>query len=113
LLAYYGANVNIRNKRLKRKGTNRTMKKWLSFVGKYIKEWESARTNVWSSDVPFDPELFVQYCNRYNRCSRTFLTKAKDPTGSFKPALCDMYEAGSFRGSIIQAVSYHYLSIAS
>jgi hypothetical protein len=34
------------------------MQKWLIFVGKYIIEWESARMNIWSSDVPFDPELF-------------------------------------------------------
>jgi hypothetical protein len=35
--------------------------------------------NVWSSDVPFDPELFDQYCTRYNRCTRIYFTKAKDP----------------------------------
>jgi hypothetical protein len=113
LLAYYGANVKIRKNRLKRKGTNRTVQKWLSFVGRYIREWESAQTNVWSSDVLFDPKLFVQYYNRYNRCRRTFLTKAKDPTGSFEPALCDIYGAGSSRGSRIQVVSYHFSSIAS
>jgi hypothetical protein len=90
---------------LKRKGTNRIVQKWLTFVGKYIREWKSARTNVWSLDVPFDPELFEEYCTRYNRCTRTFLTKAKDPKGYFKPALCDIYEAGSSGGSRIQAIS--------
>jgi hypothetical protein len=54
--------------------------------------------NVWSSDMPFDPKLFVQYANRVNRCSHTFLTKAKDPKGYLEPALCDMYEAGSSAG---------------
>jgi hypothetical protein len=83
------------------------MQKWLTFVGKYIREWESAWTNVWSSDVPFDPELFEEYYTRYNRCTRTFLTKAKDPKGYFKPALYDMYEAGSSGGTRIQAVSYY------
>jgi hypothetical protein len=84
-----------------------TVQKWLTFIGKYIAEWESARMNVWSSDMPFDLELFEEYCTRYNRCTRTFLTKAKDPKGYFKPVLCDMYEAGSSGGSRIQAVSYY------
>jgi hypothetical protein len=83
------------------------VQKWLTFVGKYIREWKSAWMNVWSSDMPFDPELFDQYCNRYNRYTRTFITKAKDPTGSFEPAICDIYEAGSSGGTIIQAVSYY------
>jgi hypothetical protein len=46
LLGYYGGNVIIHNNRLKRKGTNRSVEKWLSFVGRYIKEWESTPTNV-------------------------------------------------------------------
>jgi hypothetical protein len=83
------------------------VQKWLTFIGKYIREWESARTNVWSSDVPFDPELFEEYCRRYNRCTRTCLTKAKDPKEYFEPALCDMYETGSSGGTRIQAVSYY------
>jgi hypothetical protein len=40
------------------------VEKWLTFVGKYIREWEYAWNNVWSSDVPFDPELFEEYCRR-------------------------------------------------
>jgi hypothetical protein len=79
------------------------VEKWLTFVGKYIREWESARMNIWSSDVPFDPELFEEYCRRYNRCTRICLTKEKDPKGYFEPTLCDMYEAGSSEGSRIQA----------
>jgi hypothetical protein len=77
-----------------------------------IIEWESAQTSVWSSDVPFVPELFDQYCDRYSRCTRTFLTKAKVPTGSFEPTLCDMYEARFSGGSRIQAISYHLSSIS-
>jgi hypothetical protein len=83
------------------------VEKWLTFVGKYIREWESARNNIWPSDVPFDPVLFDQYLIMYGRCTRTFLTKAKDSKGYFEPALCDMYEAGSLGGSKIQAVSYY------
>jgi hypothetical protein len=98
---YYGANVIICKNRLKKKGTNRTVQKWLTFVGKYIREWKSTRNNIWSSDVPFDPVLFDQYYTRYGRCTRTFLTKAKDPKGYLEPALCDMYEAGSSEGSRI------------
>jgi hypothetical protein len=104
---YYGANVIICNNRLKKKGINRTVEKWLTFVGKYIREWEYARNNIWSSDVPFDPELFEEYCRRYNKCTRTCLTKARDPKGYFEPALCDIYDAGSSAGSRIQAVSYY------
>jgi hypothetical protein len=83
------------------------MQKWLTFIGKYIREWESARMNIWSSDVPFDPELFDRYCKRYNRYTRTFLTKAKDSKRIFEPTLYDMYEAGSSGGTRIQAVSYY------
>jgi hypothetical protein len=104
---YYGANVIICKNRLKRKGINRTVEKWLTFVGKYIREWESARNNVWFSDVPFDHVLFDQYYTRYGRCTNIFLTTAKDPKGYFEPTLCDMYEAGSSGGSRIQAVSYY------
>jgi hypothetical protein len=87
--------------------TSLTVQKWLTFIGKYIREWESARTNVWSSDVPFDPELFDQYYTMYNRCTCIFLTKVKDTKRYFEPALCDMYEAGSSGGTRIQAVSYY------
>jgi hypothetical protein len=57
--------------------------------------------------MPFDPDLFDRYCNRYNRYTRTFLTKAKDPKGIFELVLCDMYEAGSSGGTRIQAISYY------
>jgi hypothetical protein len=63
--------------------------------------------------VQFDPDLFVQYANKFNRRSRTFLTKAKDPRGYFEPTLCDMYKAGSSGGSRVHAVSYHFSSKAS
>jgi hypothetical protein len=56
--------------------------------------------------MPFDPDLFEQYAQRFNRYAHTFLTKLADPKGYFKPALCDMYEAGSSGGSRLQAVSY-------
>jgi hypothetical protein len=84
-----------------------TVQKWLTFIEKYIREWESARNNVWSSDVPFDPGLFDQYYTRYGRYTRIFLTKAKDPKRYLEPALYDIYETGSSGGSRIQAVSYY------
>jgi hypothetical protein len=64
-------------------------------------------------DMLFGHDLFEQYVQRFNRCSCTFLTKPTDPKGYFEPALCDMYVAGSYAGSILQAISYNYSSKAS
>jgi hypothetical protein len=67
----------------------------------------------WQSMQPADDPAMAmsyadeEYCTRYNRCTRTFLTKAKDSKGYFEPALCNMYEAGSSGGTRIQAISVY------
>jgi hypothetical protein len=72
--------------------------KWLTFVGRYIAERDIAMMNSWSLNMPFDPDLFTQYAQRYSRCTRTFLTKTRDPKGYLEPTLCEMYEAGYSAG---------------
>jgi hypothetical protein len=105
LLAYYGGNVIIHNNRLKKNGTNSgevAIICWKIYYGVGI------CADGYLIIVSFDPDLFVQYANKFNRCSRTFITKAKDPRGYFEPTLSDMYEAGYSGGSRVQAVSYHF-----
>jgi hypothetical protein len=87
--------------------------KWLTFVGRYVAERDTATMNVWLSNMPFDPDLFTQYSQSYSRCTRTFLTKARDPKGYLEPTIREMYEAGYSAGSRIEAVSYKFSSKAS
>jgi hypothetical protein len=59
---YYGANIIICNNRLKKKGTNRTVEKWLTFVGKYNLLGNTLESGNMRG-IMFDPQMFYLILN--------------------------------------------------